>query len=69
MNKDQSWMNHMRIIDRRKLEYIKGVDKFLEFAFSDKENGVLWRCLFIDCNLSLFHNRATTWEHLMAMAY
>jgi len=32
-------MNHRGIIDRRKPEYIVGVNEFLEYAFHGKEEG------------------------------
>ncbi|KAL2894899.1 hypothetical protein RDABS01_010808 [Bienertia sinuspersici] len=35
---DRRWMNHNGVKDRRKLEYIAGVNEFLQFAFRDKSH-------------------------------
>ncbi|KAL2893771.1 hypothetical protein RDABS01_009680 [Bienertia sinuspersici] len=42
---DRRWMNHNGVKDRRKLEYVAGVNEFLQFAFRDKkieQNESLW---------------------------
>ena len=38
MDRDRSWMNHRGISDRRKPDYIAGVNEFLELAFGGKED-------------------------------
>ena len=37
-------MNYRGISDRRKLDYIAGVNEFLELAFGGKEDGTEVRC-------------------------
>jgi len=58
-------MNHRGINDRRKPEYIAGVNEFLELAFSGKEDGTEVRCPCVNCNMCLFHNRSTIHNHLI----
>lgn len=43
------------MIDSRKPEYIGGLDGFLEFAFSGKEDSAV-KCPWMECNLILYHD-------------
>lgn len=56
MSKDQSWISHRGMTDRRKSEYVRGVDGFLEFAFRAKEDSSVlkWPCM--KGNLILYHD-------------
>ena len=65
MDKDQTWMNHRGINDRRKPDYIAGVNQFLAYAFHGKEEGTELRCPCVNCNLCFFHNRSTIYNHLI----
>ncbi|KAJ8428387.1 hypothetical protein Cgig2_023578 [Carnegiea gigantea] len=38
--RDRSWMNHRGISDRRKPDYIAGINEFLELAFDGTEDGI-----------------------------
>jgi len=58
-------MNHRGINDRRKPDYIAGVNHFLEYAFHGKEEGTELRCPCVNCNLCFFHNRSTIHNHLI----
>ena len=58
-------MNHKGISDRRKPDYIAGINEFLELAFGGKEDGTDVRCPCVNCNLCLFHNRSTIHNHLI----
>jgi len=51
MGLDKSWM---QIIDRTQPLYEKGVIDFIEFAFTDLEEGKLIRCPCKKCNNNLF---------------
>ena len=58
-------MSHRGMSDRRQPEYIAGVDEFLSVAFSGKE-GTQLKCPCMNCNLTLYQDQETMWEHLMA---
>jgi len=40
---DRSWINHMGMDDRKRPEYVMGVNQFLEYAFSGKDEGTKMR--------------------------
>ena len=58
-------MNHRRISNRRKPDYIAGANEFLEIAFGGKEDGTELRCPCVNCNLCVFHNWSTIHNHLI----
>jgi len=58
-------MNHRVMGDRKKLEYIMGVNQFLEYALSGRGEGTEMRCPCVHCNLWLFQNRSTIHNHLI----
>ncbi|KAJ8426017.1 hypothetical protein Cgig2_017099 [Carnegiea gigantea] len=41
MDRDRIWMNHRGVSDRRKPDYIVGINEFLELAFGGKEDETL----------------------------
>ena len=51
--------------DRRQPKYIAGINEFLSVAFSSKE-GTQLKCPCMNCNLTLYQDQETMWEHLMA---
>ncbi|CAO2834686.1 unnamed protein product [Amaranthus hypochondriacus] len=63
---DRSWMNHRGINDRKEMTYVRGVNSFLEFAFTNKEVDTKLRCPCLKCNLQLFHDKDTMRIHLVA---
>ena len=44
------------MIDRRNSEHVGGVDGFLEFTFSGKEDSGVLKCSCMKCNLILYHD-------------
>ena len=58
-------MNHRGINDRRKLQYIAGVNEFIGLAFGGKEDGTEVQRPCVNCNLCLFHDRSTIHNHLI----
>ncbi|KAL2894508.1 5-formaminoimidazole-4-carboxamide-1-(beta)-D-ribofuranosyl 5'-monophosphate synthetase [Bienertia sinuspersici] len=65
MNMDRSWMNHNGVKDRRKLEYIAGVNEFLHFAFTGKSDETMLKCPCLNCRLVLSQNRKNMHCHLL----
>ena len=65
MDKDCNWMNHKEIHDRRKHEYIAGVNEFLQLAFKGKEDETDMMCPYVDCNLCLFNDQSMTRSQLI----
>ncbi|GMI93982.1 hypothetical protein HRI_003067500 [Hibiscus trionum] len=59
---DKIWME---IIDRRLPLYEKGVNEFLEFAFSQIDEGRKGHCPCKKCNNNLFRTRESIYEHLI----
>jgi len=62
MGLDKSWM---QIIDRTQLLYEKGVLDFIEFAFTDLEEGKLQRCPCKKGHNNLFQSKRIIYEHLI----
>lgn len=64
--RDRSWMNYKNASDRRKPDYVDGVNAFLDFAFSNAGNNEKIRCPCVNCFLGSFHDRKTVFYHLLA---
>lgn len=62
---DRSWMNHNRVKDRQKKEYIASVENFLDFAFKKKTNETKLKCPCLNCRLVLLQNRKSMHCHLL----
>ncbi|KAL2904318.1 Fibronectin-binding protein PlpA [Bienertia sinuspersici] len=62
---DRSWMNHNCVKDRRKPEYIAGVNEFLHFAFTGKSDETMLKCPCLNCRLVLSQNRKNMHCHLL----
>ncbi|KAL2942228.1 Histidine--tRNA ligase [Bienertia sinuspersici] len=58
-------MNHNGVKDRRKLEYVAGVNEFLQFAFRDKSDETMLKCPCLNCRLVLSQNRKDMHCHLL----
>ncbi|KAL2923537.1 Netrin-1 [Bienertia sinuspersici] len=58
-------MNHNGVKDRRKLEYIAGVNEFLRFAFTGKSDETMLKCPCLNCRLVLSQNRKNMHCHLL----
>ncbi|KAL2899368.1 Cortexillin-1, partial [Bienertia sinuspersici] len=51
--------------DRQKPEYIAGVNEFLHFAFTGKNDGTMLKCPCLNCRLVLSQNRKNMHCHLL----
>ena len=58
-------MKHLGMNDQRQPKYITGVNEIFTVVFSGKKGSRLkYPCM--NCNLTLYQDRETMWEYLMA---
>ncbi|XP_050215350.1 uncharacterized protein LOC126666401 [Mercurialis annua] len=62
---DRNWINHKGISDRRKPDYIKGVNEFLDFSFIKVGRCGKIRCPCNICMNGKFQTRESAFNHLI----